>query len=31
VVVLTLVPLLIICPFGQKNFRTGVLSGAIKG
>jgi ABC-type glycerol-3-phosphate transport system permease component len=28
---LTLVPLLIVCPFGQKHFRTGVLTGAIKG
>lgn len=27
---LTPVPLLIIRPFGQKHFRTGVLSGAIR-
>jgi multiple sugar transport system permease protein/putative aldouronate transport system permease protein len=31
VVVLTLVPLLIVYPFVQKHFRTGVLTGAIKG
>jgi putative aldouronate transport system permease protein len=31
VVVLTLVPLLIVYPFMQKHFRTGVLTGAIKG
>lgn len=31
VVVLTLVPLLIVYPFLQKHFRTGVLTGAIKG
>jgi multiple sugar transport system permease protein/putative aldouronate transport system permease protein len=31
VIVLTLVPLQIIRPFGQKHFRTGVLSGAIRG
>jgi multiple sugar transport system permease protein/putative aldouronate transport system permease protein len=31
VVVLTLVPLLIVYPFAQKHFRTGVLTGAIKG
>lgn len=31
VVVLTLVPLLIVYPFIQKHFRTGVLTGAIKG
>jgi len=28
---LTLEPLLIIRPFGQNHFRTGVLSGAIRG
>ncbi len=31
VVVLTLVPLLLVYPFMQKHFRTGVLTGAIKG
>jgi ABC-type glycerol-3-phosphate transport system permease component len=31
VVVLTLVPLLVVYPFVQKHFRTGVLTGAIKG
>ncbi|MFI9816362.1 carbohydrate ABC transporter permease [Saccharothrix variisporea] len=31
VVVLTLIPLLIVYPFVQKHFRTGVLTGAIKG
>ncbi|MFC7265551.1 carbohydrate ABC transporter permease [Streptomyces lutosisoli] len=31
VVVLTLMPLLIVYPFVQKHFRTGVLTGAIKG
>jgi putative aldouronate transport system permease protein len=31
VVVLTLVPLLLVYPFVQKHFRTGVLTGAIKG
>ncbi|MER5805758.1 carbohydrate ABC transporter permease [Streptomyces mirabilis] len=31
VVVLTLVPLLVVYPFMQKHFRTGVLTGAIKG
>jgi putative aldouronate transport system permease protein len=31
VVVLTLVPLLMVYPFMQKHFRTGVLTGAIKG
>jgi putative aldouronate transport system permease protein len=31
VVVLTLVPLLIVYPFVQKHFRTGVLTGAVKG
>lgn len=31
VVVLTSVPLLIVYPFMQKHFRTGVLTGAIKG
>ena len=31
VVVLTLVPLLVVYPFTQKHFRTGVLTGAIKG
>lgn len=31
VVVLTLVPLVIVYPFVQKHFRTGVLTGAIKG
>ncbi|MEW9534476.1 carbohydrate ABC transporter permease [Microbispora sp. NPDC049125] len=31
VVVLTLVPLLIVYPFVQKNFRAGVLTGAVKG
>ncbi|MEV0233351.1 ABC transporter permease subunit [Nonomuraea sp. NPDC050786] len=31
VVVLTLVPLLIVYPFVQKHFRTGLLTGAIKG
>jgi multiple sugar transport system permease protein/putative aldouronate transport system permease protein len=31
VVVLTLVPLLIVYPFMQKHFRTGVLTGAIRG
>ena len=31
VVVLTLVPLLIVYPFLQKHFRSGVLTGAIKG
>ncbi|EFH28202.1 predicted protein [Streptomyces sviceus ATCC 29083] len=31
VVVLTLVPLLTICPCGQKHFPTGVLSGALRG
>lgn len=31
VVVLTLVPLLIVYPFLQKHFRTGVLTGAVKG
>jgi putative aldouronate transport system permease protein len=31
VVVLTLVPLLIVYPFMQKHFRTGVLTGAVKG
>ncbi|WP_037906028.1 carbohydrate ABC transporter permease [Actinacidiphila yeochonensis] len=31
VVVLTLVPLLLAYPFMQKHFRTGVLTGAIKG
>ncbi|MCX4768017.1 carbohydrate ABC transporter permease [Streptomyces sp. NBC_01275] len=31
VVVLTLVPLLVVYPFLQKHFRTGVLTGAIKG
>ena len=31
VVVLTMVPLLIVYPFVQKHFRTGVLTGAIKG
>lgn len=31
VVVLTFVPLLIVYPFVQKHFRTGVLTGAIKG
>ena len=31
VVVLTLVPLLLVYPFLQKHFRTGVLTGAIKG
>ncbi|MEU6555336.1 carbohydrate ABC transporter permease [Streptomyces sp. NPDC046915] len=31
VVVLTLVPLLVVYPFMQKHFRTGVLTGAVKG
>ncbi|MGV9384567.1 carbohydrate ABC transporter permease [Nonomuraea sp. NPDC003707] len=31
VVVLTLVPLVLVYPFVQKHFRTGVLTGAIKG
>ncbi|MFD1049049.1 carbohydrate ABC transporter permease, partial [Kibdelosporangium lantanae] len=31
VVVLTLLPLLVVYPFVQKHFRTGVLTGAIKG
>ena len=31
VVVLTLVPLMIVYPFLQKHFRSGVLTGAIKG
>ncbi|MFJ4675688.1 carbohydrate ABC transporter permease [Kitasatospora sp. NPDC088783] len=31
VVVLTLVPLLLVYPFMQKHFRTGVLTGAVKG
>ncbi|MBP2706762.1 carbohydrate ABC transporter permease [Microbispora sp. RL4-1S] len=31
VVALTLVPLLIVYPFVQKHFRTGVLTGAVKG
>ena len=31
VVVLTLIPLLIVYPFVQKHFRTGVLTGAVKG
>ncbi|WP_225848979.1 carbohydrate ABC transporter permease [Streptomyces sp. HPF1205] len=31
VVVLTLVPILLVYPFMQKHFRTGVLTGAIKG
>lgn len=31
VVVLTLVPLPVVHPFVQKHFRTGVLTGAIKG
>ncbi|MFF4274130.1 carbohydrate ABC transporter permease [Streptomyces sp. NPDC001536] len=31
VVVLTLVPILLVYPFMQKHFKTGVLTGAIKG
>jgi putative aldouronate transport system permease protein len=31
VVVLTLVPLLVVYPFVQKHFRSGVLTGAVKG
>ena len=31
VVVLTLVPILMVYPFMQKHFRTGVLTGAVKG
>lgn len=31
VVVLTLVPIVLVYPFMQKHFRTGVLTGAIKG
>ncbi|MET7696482.1 ABC transporter permease subunit [Streptomyces sp. NPDC005485] len=31
VVVLTLIPLLMVYPFMQKHFRTGVLTGAVKG
>lgn len=31
VVVLTLVPILLVYPFMQKHFKTGVLTGAVKG
>ncbi|MER5436860.1 carbohydrate ABC transporter permease, partial [Streptomyces sp. NPDC002588] len=31
VVVLTLIPILLVYPFMQKHFKTGVLTGAIKG